>query len=182
MNLKIRDKRTPEEIEKSKQEIEKRKHERKHEAEEAIRLSMPIRIANLRQEINEKTSEADKLEALLKLYPDIKVREHRWGKITCYSKLVNSLVSNYDVRHNCGCCSDSPLEVFPYIETPHGRVYSDPPCFTIGHQNPDTYGDDPYDNWRDNLKNSGIPDEIIEKIGYRFKKEDILSIENSEDS
>jgi len=168
MKITIRDERTPEEIEKSKQEME----QRKHEAEEAIRLSMPRRIAKLRQEINEKTLEADKLEALLKLYPDIKVREHRWGKITCYSKSVNSLVSNYDVRHNCGCCADSPLEVFPYIETPYGRVYSEPSCFTIGQQNPYTYGDDPYDNWQEELKNAGIPDEVIERVGYRFKKEE----------
>ena len=33
-------------------------------------------------------------------------------------------------------------------------------------------GDDPYDNWQEELKNAGIPDEVIERVGYRFKKEE----------
>ncbi len=166
IKIRLINNRTPEEIEKSKREME----QRVWEANEAIRLSMPNRITKLRKEIDEKTIEANRLEALFKEYPNIKVREHRWGKITCYTKDINSLVTNFDIRHNCGCCEDSPLEVFPYLETPYGKVYSEPSCFTIGHKDYVETCDIPYKNWETSLKEAGIPDTLIEQIGLHFNK------------
>jgi hypothetical protein len=116
-------------------------------------------------------SKAERLSRLVSRYPDLKKYVGRWKKIAYYSRSVNGLVDQVDVRHNCGCCSDSPLEAWPYVETEDGRVYSDPPMFNVGHRTYD-YDDEEKPGWDDSMRSHGIRELILDKIRPLFRKND----------
>jgi hypothetical protein len=141
----------------------------KAKQEEEIRLAVPKDIENLRREAAERITEADKLEAMLKEYPNLRKFEGRWKKIAYYSKDVNTKADRFDLRHNCGCCNDSPLEVWPYLETSYGKVYSDPAKFVVGEK---SYygGDKPTQGWDDVMRADGIPEIIIGAISAHFER------------
>src|SRR5262249_36369247 len=91
-------------------------------------------LAKLRKDYSDSTAEVARLEKLAALYPDLRRYEGRWKKFAFCSASVNDKVTDYETRFNCSCCPDSPLEFWPYLETEHGRVYSDPPDFFIGEK------------------------------------------------
>lgn len=132
--------------------------------------SIQEELTKLNKEASEKASEAEKLLRLSASFPDLQKHVGRWNKVAYYSASVNSKVQRFDIRHNCGCCSDSPLEVWPYLETPDGNVYSDPPCFQVGEK---YYlgGDRPYPKWREKLEAAGIPEVIIGAISMHFRED-----------
>ena len=103
---------------------------------------------------------------LVKTYPDIWLHTNRWKTRRYVSQMVNEVVTHADICHNCGCCNDSPLEVWPYLEQEGVKVYSDPPTFIVGEKC--GYGDRPYDNWEENLKKAGIPVAMIQKVQEHF--------------
>lgn len=121
-------------------------------------------IERAKEEAAAKAAEVDRLTELQKLYPDLKKHVGRWNKVAFYSTKVNASVDNVDMRHNCGCCSDSPLEAWPYLETPHGRVYSDPPMFWVGERSYDG-GERADTGWERGLRTAGIPEPVIARIG-----------------
>ncbi len=126
--------------------------------------------------------QADKLKKMLEEYPDLQKFVGRWNKVVYYSKSVNGKVNRFDLRHNCGCCNDSPLELWPYIETPNGNVYSDPPRFSIGERHWIS-GDKPYKGWKAELEKAGIPEAIIGAVGVHFDrcKQERIEVASSED-
>lgn len=132
--------------------------------------SVQEELSKLNKEASEKVAEAERLVRLSASFPDLRKHVGRWDKVAYYSALVNPKVERFDIRHNCGCCSDSPLEVWPYLETPDGKVYSDPPCFQVGEK---YYlgGDRPYPKWREKLQAAGIPDVIIEGVSVHFRED-----------
>lgn len=140
-------------------------------------------IAKLQGEYQKKQAEVDQLVKLLELFPDLKKHVGRWNKIAFYSPSVNSKVTRFDMRFNCGCCLDSPFEVWPYLETEHGNIYSNPPCFTLGEK---CYygGATPYPDWKERLEKAGLPEVIIGAIGMYFcksKEEALESVESAYD-
>lgn len=137
--------------------------------EEERRNSVINAIMSLRKEALEKNAEADRLEALQKEFPDLVREVGRWNKVAFSSKTVNAHVEDYDLRHNCGCCNDSPLELWPYKKTAIGPVYSSPSKFIIGEKN---YlgGDTPKPNWEGDLRSAGIPEAIITRVKTYFKQ------------
>lgn len=139
--------------------------QREKEAAEAV----PRAIAKLREEAAQKLAEADQIEQALKLFPDLKRYVGRWEKVAYYSKQANTQVTTYESRHNCGCCADSPLEVWPYLETPVGKVYSDPPSFQVGEKHWIS-GDKPYPGWRGKLEAAGLPATIVNAVQEYFKQ------------
>jgi hypothetical protein len=114
--------------------------------------------------------EADQLEYLMTDFPDLKKKVGRWNKVVFYSRSVNARVTDYDSRHNCGCCQDSPLEIWPYVMTEHGRVYSDPPEFRVGERDPMLSGDRPYEGWDKKMREAEIPETIIAAVAVHFHK------------
>lgn len=132
-------------------------------------MTLTDEINKAREEAKAKEAEAARLASLAEAFPDVKKHVGRWNKVAYYSKSVNEKATRFDMRHNCGCCNDSPLEVWPYAETPHGKVYSDPPCFQVGERHW-MGGDRPYSGWREKLKSAGIPEDIIGAIGVHFKQ------------
>lgn len=121
----------------------------------------------LLQEASEKLAEADNLTKLHEAHPDLQKHVNRWRKVRFYSKQVNTLATRFDIGHSCGCCNDSTLEVWPYIETEHGKVYSDPPRFQVGEKHW-IAGDTPYPAWKDQLREAGIPESIIGAVQAHF--------------
>ena len=132
------------------------------------RLAVPLDIERLRQQAKDNLDEAARLEALLLEYPNLRKHTARWNKVSYYSKDINPLATEYEGRFNCGCCSDSSREVFPYLDTANGRVYSDPPKFSIGEKN-DYGGATPYLGWDQKMRDAGISEVVIAKIQAQFK-------------
>lgn len=126
-------------------------------------------IARLRNEQDKLRTETERLERLHVAFPDLQKHVGRWDRVAYYSKSVNGLVDRFDLRHNCGCCRDSPLELWPYLETPDGNVHSDPPQFRIGEKHR-IAGDRPAHGWKDELKKAGLPEIIIGAVEMRFKR------------
>ena len=112
--------------------------------------------------------EADQLANLTAKYPDLKKYVGRWNKVAYYSSQANAQTTDYDLRHNCGCCNDSPLELWPYLSTEDGRVYSDPPSFMIGERD-DYQGERAYDGWEEKLRRAKIPEALIERVSAMFE-------------
>jgi hypothetical protein len=137
--------------------------------EEDARTAVAREIATLRAEAEAKKAESDRLTALLAAFPDLRRYEGRWKKVAYWSPTVNEKVTDFDYRANCGCCSDSPIEVWMYVETPHGRVYSDPPMFFVGHRNAEMGGDDPEAGWQEKLRAARLPEAIVERVGHLFR-------------
>lgn len=137
-------------------------------------MSLELRIKNLKarhieaaQKAAEASAELERLTRLQVTYPDLAAHSGRWNKEVLCSKSVNGLVDKYDMRHNCGCCDDSPLEIWPYLDTADGRVYSDPACFRVGERG--YYGgDSPYDGWDHRMHEAGISTTIIECVRLYF--------------
>jgi ribosomal 50S subunit-associated protein YjgA (DUF615 family) len=157
------------EAEAAKWKAEQEKRQRDYE--ESVRLAVPRDIAQLRKDAAEKLALADQLEQLLVKYPNLRKHTGRWNKVAYYTKDVNALVDRFDMRHNCGCCNDSPLEVWPYLETPLGKVYSEPSMFRVGEKEPFYHGDRPYKGWDKTMQDAGIPESIIGAVKMHFRRE-----------
>lgn len=128
-------------------------------------------VAEAKESADKARLELERLERLQSTFPDLSKYTGRWKKVVLRSALANPQVTDFDQRFNCGCCSDSPLEVWPYVETPDGRVYSNPACFMVGEK---TYSRKvlPYPEWDKELRKAGIPAELIDRIARRFTTED----------
>lgn len=131
--------------------------------------SVADRIETLRKEARQRTDEANGLERLLSKFPDLEININRWQRVRCSSPSANGFVTRFDIGHNCGCCSDSPLEVWPYLETDDGRVYSKPARFVVGEKDPTFYVDRPYTGWDAKMGEAGIPKSIIDAVRAHFK-------------
>ena len=108
-----------------------------------------------------------------KLYPDhfasyenLKINTNRWKTKRLYTKQVNEIVNGVEIRHNCGCCSDSDIEVWPYYlgdGINDINIYSDPIPFIVGE------GDTPDENWQQQFIDAKIPQNIIDMVEQWFK-------------
>ena len=123
-------------------------------------------IAKARAEAAAKTATAEKLAALAGLFPDLKKYVGRWEKIAFYSAAANERATGVDIRHNCGCCEDSPVEAWPYVETEHGKVYTDPPRFVVGERDYAADGGErANEDWDKRLREARIPEAVIARVG-----------------
>lgn len=127
-------------------------------------------IENIRKEREKCDEKISQIEGLVKLYPDLSIYTGRWKKMIYCSKLVNTEVDSFDRRYNCGCCYDSPLEAWIYLETEYGRVYSSPAKFIIGEKGYDG-PDRQADGWKDNMRKKNISEVVIDKIDQMFKEQ-----------
>lgn len=113
-------------------------------------------------ELKAAATEAERLEKLKQAYPNVKTYVGRWDKKVYCTADVNFLVDQHEKRFNCGCCGDSPLELWTYLETENGRVYSDPPKFVIGEK--DYVLDFRLDEgWEDDLLQSGLNPSFVSR-------------------
>jgi hypothetical protein len=149
-------------------------------AQEAAAMTIQEEVTKLRKEASDKLAEADRIAKLQEIFPDLKVHVSRWKTVRFCSPTVNSRATSFEIKHNCGCCNDSPLEVRPYLETKHGRVYSDPPCLRVGEKHW-IVGDKPYKGWQNKLREVGIPEEIVAAVQEHFNEGRKLRIQIAEE-
>lgn len=126
-------------------------------------------LESLSKTISQEQAKELTLTKLSQLYPDLNKFTGRWKKEVFYSAEVNKIAVEFDMRHNCGCCNDSPLEVWPYYKTEYGNVYSDPPKFIVGEAHWIS-GDIPRDGWKDVMRAANICESIIQAVSAHFKK------------
>lgn len=111
--------------------------------------------------------ELERLERLQAAYPDMQKHVNRWKTVRYYSAMVNTVVNDLEIRHSCGCCPDAACEVWPFLETPNGRVYTDPPRFSVGERSW-TGRDRPDPNWEEALYKAQIPELLIQRVRDHF--------------
>lgn len=135
--------------------------------------SIDTEIKNIEAEIVFKTNLVNELKSLKAIYPDLERGKGRWDKIYVCSASVNNKVTNYETRYNCGCCGDTPLEVWFFVELDGGKkkVYSNPASFFVAKKS--NWGsDEPIAGWKDELRKSNIPESMIKQISDFVIRED----------
>jgi len=123
----------------------------------------------LKEKIAQKEKEAEVLKSLVEIFPDLKEHRDRWGNIRLMSKAINDIADEVFMNHNCGCCSDSPLQAWPYKEFEGTKVFSDPTCFFVGEKNAGGIGDNPDLDWEERLREVDISQTAIDKIKEYFE-------------
>jgi len=133
----------------------------------------------LQEKITEQKENLKKIEEINKKFPNLREYKDRWSNLYLCTKDVNTLVNEVYFKHNCGCCEDSPLEAWTYINIENKKIYSDPPNFTIGEKIPYYFsnsefegGEKAYDNWENKLIENNIPQNIIDQIQDFFNEND----------
>jgi len=101
---------------------------------------------------------------LIEKYPDLHEKTDRWNKRRLCSKKVNGVVNKCFIKHSCGCCADSPLEVWPYIIEGNILVFSDPCGILIGEANACGSGEIPNEGWQEDLREESISEEVINQV------------------
>jgi hypothetical protein len=109
---------------------------------------------------------AELINALQAEFPDLKVSTDRWKNKRFCSKSVNNRADQVDFRFNCGCCSDSPCEARPYIETMGIEVFADPDRYWIGARcdwadNYPAVSEKP--GWEEAMQKNGISQKAIDR-------------------
>lgn len=127
-------------------------------------------IGKSRAELESKEAELVRLEKLAALYPDLARFGGRWQRVVYCSELVNEQATHVFCRYNCGCCSDSPFEAWPYVKTEYGDVYSKPALFFVGEQHWIS-GAAPNENWEKELRKAKISETVIETLRARFESD-----------
>lgn len=128
------------------------------------------KIKELQDKIAAYQREISTIESVGEEISDLEISRDRWDHEYYTSKSANSKVTGAWFNHNCGCCADSPLQMWPYLETGDRRIHSSPKYFTIGEKCPNCCDDKPYDGWEEELRQAGIPESVIE-IGRQYFKE-----------
>ena len=123
-----------------------------------------------KEKLKKQKDEITKIEKVLKLYPDIEENRDRWGDIKFSSPSINPETDHIFINHNCGCCSDSPLQVWPYKTIEGIKVFSKPACFVVGEMNAYGSGERPYDNWEERFRKENIPETVIDQIQIFFNE------------
>lgn len=104
---------------------------------------------------------------LAKRFPDLQERADRWGHKRLHSKSINSICTKVMIKHDCGCCDDSPLYVWPYITLGDVRVYSDQ-SFCVGEKY--YCWDRPNEGWQKKLREANIDNVVINQISEYFER------------
>lgn len=128
-------------------------------------------IDKLQKQISNNEKEIIRLNNLLNKFSDIEETIDRWKVVRLKSKSVNSIVTNCDIKHSCGCCNDSPLKIYPYLNTEYGKIYSDPCGIVIGELSWEG-GDIEEDGWKELLLKENISETII-KIAEKYFKDNL---------
>ena len=122
----------------------------------------------LTEKLREQREDLDRTEKAIGLYPDIEEHSDRWGTKRLSSPSVNKDTDKVFIKHNCGCCPDSPLEAWPYKNVEGVRVFSKPAYFMVGEKNQWGFGEIEYPNWQEILRKENIPEKVIIQVQEFF--------------
>jgi hypothetical protein len=137
-------------------------------------MTIEEKIESIKNEIEKLQSEWILMEGAQATYPDLKVHTNRWNKVRYTSAKAIALADKCDIAHNCGCCNDSPIELWPYMEYKPGgihvafQIYAEGIPFRIGEKCW-CYGEKEYEGWQDKLRAKGLREEIIQQATKFFE-------------
>jgi len=115
------------------------------------------------------------LRSLLKQYPDLGMSRDRWGKEVVFSNSLRSRDDlQYLIKNNCGCCSDSPKELWAYITLDDGKTLPISRVYTESHNmfigvDATGYRTTPHSEFVEKLRKKGYSEKFIEKLSYLDK-------------
>jgi hypothetical protein len=114
---------------------------------------------------------------LVEKFPDVETTSK--GKY--HSKMVNSIATDIDYWHSCGCCYDAALYAAPYVEFEGKKIYSSPIEITIGEHYSWTESVD--ENWEQLLQKHNISSQAIDRFRPQVLKwnKEKLSVDNEDD-
>lgn len=125
----------------------------------------------MEKKIEKLRKEADKLQALKNMFPDLSEERDRWGRVRLSAKSANGKTTDIHTHHTCGCCNDAPFIARPYLKFEGEDIYSSPPSVCIGEKSTSYYGEVWDENWRDKLRAIGIPEATIDKLQPAYEKD-----------
>lgn len=170
--LRVRDPKTPEEL-----ELEKEARTRKLKTDEA--KWMEDHMAQLKEDAGKATSEHERVFRLQQEFPDLRSQIDRWKNRRYKSERVNSQCEKYEWVRSCGCCPDPAIWAQPYVDTALGRVYSNPFQFYVGEGRTHTWMREEH-GWEEKMRAASIPESLITTIRDRLDGE-VRIADESED-
>ena len=124
-------------------------------------------------------AEANRLDDLIADFPQLQQATDRWGKQRYYAPSVNAMATDFELKHDCGCCSDSPLFVWPFLITGgNQKVFSSPPSFLVG-EGTFTGGDVSISGWESRLQDAQIPEPLIARLRVYFDEQESRAADES---
>jgi hypothetical protein len=140
---------------------------------EVIENAGECRLNLLKEQRDSYQKQIDELELLIQKYPSVQLHKDRWERCRYYTSEVNSLVDKVQIMHNCGCCDDSPLEVWPCLEVEGIPIFASGIPYTVGYKNYYN-GEMPIDGWQNKFITNNINPIIIEKIQKYFDEHPVI--------
>lgn len=123
------------------------------------------RLKELDDLVQSSQNELKQIRLLLEIFPDLEIKTDRWKNRRFSASTANSKVEDFYTAHSCGCCSDSPLFAYPYLEINGARVHSEPERFYIGERCSYTASGELYDSdCIEKLEECQIAKPIIDRI------------------
>lgn len=153
--------------------MEQKKTDSRHETTQAF---LKKKIEELRKSI----AYYEGIQAILDNDGQMIEETHRWDKECFCSPRINPIANRWEVRKNCGCCADTIIEAFPYVEENGLKIYTQPSVFVIGQAN---YGNGiiPTEKWEENMAKANISPAIIGDIRSYLEKHEPRDIEDEEE-
>ena len=132
-------------------------------------MSIQAEIQRLAEEKSSIHSRIEKLQGMLALYPDL-VREAGPKGIRYTSASIAAIALAFDIEDSCECCRDPSIQVWPYVPTPFGKIYSSSGISVGTRIKHEVVGSHCVINswWKRSLKEALMPEEIIEDIHQRL--------------
>lgn len=123
------------------------------------------RLDELNAQVKTTHDETMEIINLFDQLPDLEITYDRW-KVKRYSSLeVNARATKYYTGYSCGCCSDSPLFLYPFIELDGIRVHTKPVRFYIGERCEYTEDGIRYDtDCLEEMKKQGLSSILIDEV------------------
>lgn len=108
----------------------------------------------------------ERLQNLLAKFPDVQKTSDDIS--VYYSSCVNNMTNKYFICFPCGNGENSICELYVYVNTPNGVVYTNPPKFIIGEKVCNRVI--PYKCWQSKLLEAGISKQIISSLQEYFDR------------
>jgi hypothetical protein len=122
-------------------------------------------MTTLKEKILKEENDLNIFKKILEEIPDVELGSTQWENEMLFSASINSIATNVEFKHSCGCCSGAPLLARFYIERFGKKIYVKPIEICIGCGNEYGSGEDFKNDWKDIIfKRNKINPELLEKV------------------
>lgn len=144
-------------------------------------------IDRMEKDIVQRQADVDSIKVLFARLPDLQI--YRYGKsdnfISC-SATMNSVVDNYDANHrdteyldefgiNTVKADPKLVDMWLFTIVDGHKVYANPPCYTVGHENESGFGIVPVKDWELHMEMNNISLTAIRKVRAYLKSKPEIS-------